>query len=252
MVKERKGSSSGPPFEPTEWLDSDWYKRCHGFDELPKVPPDAFKVLADHSGYVARYKLQNVIRQAEKLDLSIRYHPNIGEFVAEGTILAYVWNSRPAEKRKSLKTRILLDGSSKRGMQVRTSLGHDDDDDDKRSKALLAEEKEAEELLGVLVASGVEISTFRSGQLDVLLGVQQLTDVAVKALSAAVNDPMTAIQALDCLAVLFGWLAHLAFAISCACDSKDNNLLRVSAPRRSFAYLLSMADAIRFYGGADL
>lgn len=46
------------------------------------------------------------------------------------------------------------------------------------------------------LAPGVEFSAVRSGQLDVLSGVQTLTDMAIKALRAAVNDPMIAVQAL--------------------------------------------------------
>ena len=98
--------------------------------------------------------------------------------------------------------------------------------------------------------SGVDISAVRSGQLDVLLGVQTLTDIAVKALSAAINDPMTAIQALDFLSTLFGRLAHLSFSIRCALDS--DGIIQACAPRRSFSYLLSVPDSIRFYGGADI
>ena len=107
-----------------------------------------------------------------------------------------------------------------------------------------------EECLGKIISKGLEITTARSGDLDVLLGVQQLTDVAVRALSAAVNDPMTAIQALDYLSTLFGRLAHLSFPIGCVIDNRG--VIRCTSPRRSFIYLLSILDSIRFYGGSDL
>lgn len=216
-------------------------------EELPPVPMTAYKVLADHSGYLSQYRLQEVLEKATKLDLIIRYHPNIGEFIAEGSLLAYVWvantkdcsgddfENSEAKKSKSLQERVLKHyrGSKSTSKNI-----------------LLEEEERVEEYLGKIIASGLEITTARSGELDVLLGVQQLTDVAVRALSAAVNDPMTAVQALDYLSTLFGRLASLELPIGCARDKKG--VLRCYSQRRSFVYLLSILDSIRFYGGADL
>uniref|UniRef100_A0A7S3DSH1 Uncharacterized protein n=1 Tax=Entomoneis paludosa TaxID=265537 RepID=A0A7S3DSH1_9STRA len=104
--------------------------------------------------------------------------------------------------------------------------------------------------MGTLIWSGVDIYAVRDGQMDVLLGVQTLTDIAVKALSAAINDPMTAVQCLDFLSTLFGRLAGLSFSIQCIRDSKG--VIRACAPRRSFSYLISVPDSIRVYGGGDL
>mmetsp|Transcript_23958 Transcript_23958/g.37012 ORF Transcript_23958/g.37012 Transcript_23958/m.37012 type:complete len:515 (+) Transcript_23958:64-1608(+) len=206
--------------------------------DLPEVPPSAYKVLADHSGYLASYKLDAVIPSAKELDICIRFHPNIGEFIAEGSLLAYVWDAKAdianlVDDSESLRHRILKKLST-------TKNNGSTDDHDAR----------VEEKLGKIIASGLDITTARTGELDVLLGVQQLTDVAVRALSAAVNDPMTAIQALDYLSSLFGRLAPLDFPIGCATDSRG--VIRCFSPRRSFAYLLSILDSIRFYGGADL
>ena len=220
----------------TSTLDTD--------QNLPKVPSSAYKVLADHSGYLSRYNLDVVLPQAKDLDVCIRYHPNIGEFIAEGSLLAYVWDAEPYDgsssesgssvfqTRDSLKERVLKEcGTSK-------------------NNGAFHQESLVEEQLGKIIASGLEITTARSGELDVLLGVQQLTDVAVRALSPAVNDPMTAVQALDYLSTLFGRLARLNFPIGCARDKRG--VIRCTSPRRSFVYLLSILDAIRFYGGADL
>jgi uncharacterized membrane protein len=238
------------------------------FDELPRVPSTAFKVMADHSGYVARYHLQKILRKADKLDLCIRYHPNIGEYVAEGTLLAYVWDTQSDDEhsdsseatverkkaRKSFKTRVILNHCKQRlhsrlfGSLISEKFYVGPFRHGKRATTMA--ERLTEERLGWLVRCGVEILAVRSGQLDVLLGVQTMTDVAVKALSAAVNDPMTAVQALDNLSTLFGRLAHLTLAIGVARDS--TGVIRVSAPRRSFAYVLSIVDAIRFYGASDL
>jgi uncharacterized membrane protein len=241
------------------------------FDDLPCVPSTAYKVLADNSGYLSKYKLDFILPEARALDICIRYHSNIGEFVAQGTLLAYVWDAKTPPnnenknwftesksdvsnidisdgneappRRPSLKARILAMDQFQFTPQ---KGGHQQQQAEPRQEAL------AEKRLGMLISKGLEISTVRSGELDVLLGVQQLTDVAVRALSAGVNDPMTAVQALDYLSSLFGRLCHLDFYVNVVRDIDANDRIRCSAPRRSFTYLLSIVDAIRFYGGTDL
>jgi uncharacterized membrane protein len=50
---------------------------------------------------------------------------------------------------------------------------------------------------------GVRIGFERTLEQDAALGIRQLVDVACKALSPAVNDPYTAVQAVDHLSVIF-------------------------------------------------
>lgn len=260
------------------WVAAQQLEQQHGAmsvgesDDLPDVPSTAYKVLADDSGYLSNYNLDCILPEAKELDICIRYHPNIGEFVAQGTLLAYVWDAKTPSKKKnknwyqetkshdsnsidisdgedapsrgrpSMKTRILAMDQFHFQFQ---SGGQ-------RQGAGKWQEDLAEKRLGMLISKGLEIATVRSGELDVLLGVQQLTDVAVRALSQAVNDPMTAVQALDYLSSLFGRLCHLSFNVNVARDADCDDMIRCSAPRRSFTYLLSIVDAIRFYGGTDL
>lgn len=204
-------------------------------DSLMQVPASAYKVLADSSGYVVRFELDQILEACEKMDFCVLYHPHIGEFVAEGTVVAYVWDAACNEEttaavRSSIQDRVL----------------------GKTSSSLDSSENEVEELLGTLVADGIEMSPIRSGQLDVTLGIQQLCDVAVRALSAAINDPHTAIQAIDSLSALFGRLAHLEFTPAVLYGRGSECTVRLSSPRRSFTYLLSIMDPIRFYGSSDL
>ena len=218
-------------------------------EELPQVPMTAYKVLADHSGYLSQYRLPVVLEKATKLDLIIRYHPNIGEFIAEGSLLAYVWVANTKEDCKGDALDITSEAKKSMTLQARVLKLYRGSKSTSKNLAMNEEER-VEEYLGKIIASGLEITTARSGELDVLLGVQQLTDVAVRALSAAVNDPMTAVQALDYLSTLFGRLASLELPIGCVRDKKG--VLRCYSQRRSFVYLLSILDSIRFYGGADL
>jgi hypothetical protein len=61
---------------------------------------------------------------------------------------------------------------------------------------------------------------------------------------------MTAVQALDYLWSLFGCIATMEINIGCVRD--NTGVIRVTAPRRSFIYLLSILDLICFYRGSDL
>ena len=197
------------------------------------IPANAFKVMSDDNGYVADFCFHRILEEAFKVDICIKYQTQIGDFVAEGTVLAYVWDAHQKGNKSPLSERIS-------GSRLAGSRDH-----------------EVEEKLGRIIAKGVIIRPIRSGNLDVTLGIQQLSDVASKALSAAVNDPFTAIQALDSLSVLFGQLAKMDLGHHCAIDDDVNGniatgFVRISAPRRSFAYLLSIVDCIRFYGCSDL
>jgi uncharacterized membrane protein len=58
------------------------------------VPSNAYKVMADESGYVTHFRLQNLASLAEKMDVCIRYRHQIGDFVTTGTVLCYVWDAQ--------------------------------------------------------------------------------------------------------------------------------------------------------------
>ena len=102
------------------------------------------------------------------------------------------------------------------------------------------------EALPVAVRLGYE----RTAEQDAAFGVRQLADIAVKALSPAVNDPYTAIQALEHLGVL---LAHLVRRPLGAQRLRDHaGTIRVIAPGRDLSYYLDLATGqIRRYGCAE-
>src|SRR5262249_3703169 len=56
--------------------------------------------------------------------------------------------------------------------------------------------------------AGVRVGFERTLEQDAAFGIRQLVDVACKALSPAVNDPYTAVQAVDHLSVIFCALAR--------------------------------------------
>jgi uncharacterized membrane protein len=100
---------------------------------------------------------------------------------------------------------------------------------------------------GVLDA-GVRIGFERTLEQDAAFGIRQLVDVACKALSPAVNDPYTAVQAVDHLSVIFCALARRPLGPHVARDGQGV----VIVPARRFGdYLAVMCGLIRRYGAGE-
>ena len=77
--------------------------------EVPKSAA-AYRVLADKSGYVNGFRLNNIVHFAKNLDISVRYNYQIGEFVNEGTVLCYVWDAKSDNDETPLEDRVLRGG----------------------------------------------------------------------------------------------------------------------------------------------
>lgn len=91
----------------------------------------------------------------------------------------------------------------------------------------------------------------RSAQQDVLFVVNQLVEVAARALSPGINDPFTAISCLDRLAAVLSRVARRPFPDGRRYD--DDGQLRVVAKPIRFGELVDIAfDQIRSYGHKDL
>ena len=102
------------------------------------------------------------------------------------------------------------------------------------------------EALRVAVRLGYE----RTAEQDVAFGVRQLADIAVKALSPAINDPYTAIQALEHLGVLLARLVRRPLGSQRLDD--DAGTTRVVVPGRDLSYYLDLATGqIRRFGCAE-
>jgi len=96
----------------------------------------------------------------------------------------------------------------------------------------------------------VRIGFERTAEQDVALGVRQLADIAVKALSPAINDPYTSIQSLEHLSVLLAVLAQRELGPQLIRDGDGN--LRVVVPGRDLAYFLELATGqVRRYGRSE-
>jgi uncharacterized membrane protein len=97
--------------------------------------------------------------------------------------------------------------------------------------------------------AGVRIGFERTLEQDAAFGIRQLVDVACKALSPAVNDPYTAVQAVDHLSVIFCALAQRPLGSHVA---RDDSGAAVIVPGRRFPeYLAVMCGLIRRYGARE-
>lgn len=94
----------------------------------------------------------------------------------------------------------------------------------------------------------VGIGFERTQQQDVAMGVRQLVDAACKALSPAVNDPYTAIQAIDHMSVIFAELAKHPLGPAVACQG---DVVVVVPSRRFEDYLSTMCGLVRRYGSSE-
>ena len=99
-----------------------------------------------------------------------------------------------------------------------------------------------------VLGAGVRIGFERTLEQDAAFGIRQLVDVACKALSPAVNDPYTAVQAVDHLSVIFCALARRPLGNHVARDGRG----AVIVPGRRFGdYLAVMCGLIRRYGASE-
>lgn len=98
--------------------------------------------------------------------------------------------------------------------------------------------------------SAVGIGFERTFEQDAALGIRQLVDLSCKALSPAINDPYSAVQAVDHLTVIFCALAVRPLGADVASDPAGR--AAVIVPGRRFGeYLSTMCGLIRRYGARE-
>jgi uncharacterized membrane protein len=95
----------------------------------------------------------------------------------------------------------------------------------------------------------LQVGRYRTVKQDVLFGIQQLVDVALKALSPGINDTTTAVMAIDHLGVVMSRLVNRTFPSPFRTDGETLYVL-TRAPK--FDHILADAfDLIRINGKSD-
>jgi uncharacterized membrane protein len=103
--------------------------------------------------------------------------------------------------------------------------------------------------LVVAVHEAIRIGFERTLEQDPAFGIRQLVDIASKALSPAVNDPYTAVQAIDHLATIMASIARREHGTALLAAGGGTT---VTIPGYSFTDYLELACAqIRRYGASE-
>lgn len=109
----------------------------------------------------------------------------------------------------------------------------------------------ADETFETAVAADVRIGFERTIEQDVAFGIRQQIDIGCKALSPAVNDPYTAAQAIDHLAVVCADLAVRPLGNKVLTGPSGRG--RVIVPGNNFAdYIFFIGGLFGRYGSSDL
>jgi uncharacterized membrane protein len=97
----------------------------------------------------------------------------------------------------------------------------------------------------------IEVARERTFEQDPKYPLRLLVDIAIKALSPAINDPTTAVQAIDQIEDLLRRLGRCALDVGCVED--DRGALRLVFPTPSWGDYLALAfDETRQYGAGSV
>jgi uncharacterized membrane protein len=180
----------------------------------PESSAEPLDVYAARAGYVQAVERQALCRLAAERDIFIRLEVEIGAHLLPGQIMMKVWP-----------------GGANGG--ERTVLS------DRRDDGLLDELKDA-------VVLGIE----RTPHQDLKHGVIELLDIAVKGLSPSINDPTTAINAIQHIGQLLLDLAWRERGDRAYTDDEGGVRLVVRRPRLDDVVGLAF-DQIRHYGAGN-
>lgn len=175
--------------------------------EVPEVPADHLVLRARRSGSLQATRPDVLRRVAESHGVAVRLLPDVGAHVTDGTTIGWAW-------------------------AVDDGLALDDVDHDRLERD---------------VHEAIHLARDRSLTEDVAFGVRQLVDIAARALSPGVNDPTSAVSAMDAMAEVLAEVARTPAASPVRHD--DAGRVRAVVAPTTFAELLALAcDQPRRYG----
>lgn len=189
-----------------------------GGHTLGQVPPGAVAIPAATSGYLQVVHRHRLLAAARGAGVDVRIAPRIGQHVPAASPLGWIW---PA-------------GSQPAGSQP---------------LATAAQPVSAASFAQALHAA-VRIGYERTLEQDPGLGLRQLVDAASKALSPAVNDPYTAVQAVHHLSVIYSALARHGVGDEVLGGGGEGGVVQLPA-RTAAEHLASGVGLIRRYGASE-
>lgn len=172
--------------------------------------PGASPIAARRTGFLTAVDDNALLAAAVDHAAIISLDRHVGDWLIEGIPLAHTWSLAPAA----------------------------------------SADPAANDDLASAVDNALTVGAERTAVQDIAFGLRQLTDVAVKALSPGINDPTTAVHALDHSSALLCDLALHHRGRRLLHD--DQQRLRVSVPEPGLPDLLDLAiNQPRRYGAAE-
>ncbi|WP_176702723.1 DUF2254 domain-containing protein [Actinomyces vulturis] len=199
--------------------------------ECPEIPDTAFHVFATDSGYVQRVDLDGAARWAKNHNATVIVQVRPGDRVMEGRTLLRWWMNE--------ETHCVADAPvNEQAPEHGVVAGRDQGEDSAPTPPTI-----------------VNLDHERSSGQDFSLGLRQLSDIAVRALSPGTNDPTTARHVIAQAATALRTLVanppqpHARFLEE---DDADQPRLVVWAPSRGAAELVdSFIGEIRRYAESE-
>jgi len=179
----------------------------------PTLQPEstAIVITSGSGGYLQLVDDGDLFHLARDEVLHIRILPGVGDFLLTGQPVAYVWPVSPDDAAGREELQERIEGRIRRALYV-----------------------------------GLE----RTLAADLAFGFRQIADIALKALSAAINDPTTANMCIDRLCQALVVLEQRDLRSRSRHDEESNAVLVLPGP--SFDHLVHVAfDQIRHYGATD-
>lgn len=204
--------------------DASWRLSDTPFPRPPRLKPIGI-VRDENSGYVQKLSHDEILDLAEDHNVLVEIHARPGDFLLPNDPRMTLWGypeESDAERR-------------------------DEKDDDEEPKDEQEENGKITSSFKPLMEMGLE----RTLEADVLHGLQQVSDIALRALSPGVNDPNTAIVSLDRIGELLIQMEPTSGAESARIGS--DGVMRVLHPEVSWEQMVSEAFLqLRHYAAADI
>lgn len=150
------------------------------------------------------------------------------------------WRPMPARKAgyiQSVVTDALLDTAKKRDIVIRMEYGVGEYVIEEAP--LVSISRDADDEVAREIEDAYILSNYRNITQDVAFGIQQLVDVAIKALSPGINDTTTAVLCIERLSSVLARLASRRMESPYRLDEERN--LRVVAPVPTFKDMVDLA-----------
>jgi uncharacterized membrane protein len=191
------------------WLGEPGRRRLQEPLELPASFRILGTVASPRAGYLQDFNRGELAKLAATHAVVIRLQPRIGDYLNTGTPLVTIWQEAGA----------------------------------------IPSDNEREKPLSEAIQGCFEIGMERTLERDSLFGMQQLTDIALLALSPGTNDPTTALSVIDSVGTAVIEAASVSGA-EMVCT--EDGAIRLAYPVPNFGdYLHIPFDQIRYYGSSD-